>query len=822
MQRRVLEIILLVVFVAVVFAGIGIAYLFMRSAPEYEGNVAMPALASPVHVYRDEHGVPHIFAANMEDAARVLGYIHADERLFQMEMQRRAGQGRLSEVLGKDMLDVDQFIRTLGIYDLAQSSYRALSPDAQRFFDCYAAGVNLWLKTHQHALPPEFAALNITPDPWVSADSLVWGRLMALQLSGNYKKEILRAHLAAKLSPDQMKQLFAPPPADSPVTTMPVMTKTGELLHVAPPAKSKDLLAQAQDFASSPLAGRNDVPSALEKLGKITGLARAASNEWAISGTRTESGKPILANDPHLGLEAPVLWYLARIVTPEVSLEGATVPGLPIVLLGHNEDIAWGFTTTGSDVQDLFVETVDPQNPNQYLTPGGPQAFETRIENIRVKGEPGVTLKVRSTRHGPVLSDIDPELAQLAGSGKVMALAFTGLNMIDTTSEALMRVNLATNWQDFLKALQLYQAPPQNIVYADVGGNIGFVGAGNVPVRKKGDASVPSDGSTDDYDWTEIIPFEQWPQVYNPPAGFIFNANNAIVSPNAPHFYGTDWEEPFRAERLQEIFNVTDKFNLDKAASMQGDILSTAAKQLLPYLLKQNFSDARAVQAIGLLRSWDGSMDKNHAEPLIFEAWLYQLHKLMLVEKTGDAMKVEGPFDAQAILNILANPGDWCAGVEGANNCDDLIQQAFSYALVMLAQRDGDDMSSWKWGDEQLTILRHKFYSHIPVLKGVSDLSVPSSGDYYTLDRGGSSQTNPDHPFERTHGAGFRGIYDLSDLSQSRFMIATGESGHIFSKFYGNLIQPWNDIQSFTLTGSPDELKARGAAELVFGPQMQP
>jgi penicillin G amidase len=788
---RVIKYLLLLILV-VLLAGAGhVGWLFYRSLPTYVGQVEMPDLSSPVRVYRDEHGVPHIFASNMFDAARTLGYIHADERLFQMEMNRRAGAGRLSEVLGADTLDIDKFTRTMGFYRLAQSTYETLTPDAQKLMDAYCAGVNIWLTEHKHKMPPEFVVLGIKPEPWKPADSLVWARLMALQLSENYKREVLRAKLAGKLQPAEIETLFAHQTTDAPVTTQPKYQQNGE--------------------------NKIDV---LDRLGKITGLDQAASNEWVVSGTRTESGKPILANDPHLGLEAPILWYLARITTPDLELEGATVPGLPVVLLGQNHHIAWGLTTTGSDVQDLFIETIDPNNPLHYLAPGSSQPFETRDEIIHVKSADDVNLKVRSTRHGPVLSDIDDDLAKLAGDGKVMALSFTALTEEDATPEALMRMNRATNWQEFLAALTLYKAPPQNIVYADTAGNIGFVGAGVVPIRRSGKGLVPAEGRTNEFDWMGMIPFEHWPQIYNPPAGYAFNANNAIVPADSTDYYGVDWEEPFRAERLQELFDATPKHSLDTSAKMQADITSVAAKQLLPYLLREKFYSVRETQAQDLLSKWDFTMDKDRVEPLIFEAWLYEMHKLMFTDKVGDNLKAIGPYDAQAILTILADPATkWCdTPKEPDPNCSATVRHAFEEAQALLTNRDGADMSKWRWGDEHITVLRHKFYDHIPGFKDLAKLDVKSSGSYYTLDRGGSSSTDPEHPFARTHGGGYRGLYDLGDPNKSRFMIATGQSGHVLTQHWGNLVEPWNDIQSFTLTGSEDELKARGLPLLTFSP----
>ena len=391
-----------------------------------------PAFRLRLRVYRDRWGVPHIFAANKNDAARALGYIHASERLFQMEMQRRAGQGRLSEMAGPGMLGADKYIRTLGLYRLSQSSFAALSPDAQSHLQAYADGVNAWLATHERRLPPELLLMGAVPERWAPANSVVWGKLMALRLSFNYRLEMLRARLAKHMTRERMEALF--PDMPSPITIQPERN---------PPLMSGDGAKKASLRSDNRLASRNIGDDAVytasraswpeDLLDLLLGLGDAASNEWVVSGQRTATGKPILANDPHLGLEAPILWYLARIVTPDMTLKGATVPGLPAVLLGQNDNIAWGLTTTHSDVQDLFVETVDPKNPGRYLTPEGSAAFEARQEVIHVKGKPDVTMTVRATRHGPVMSDIDGEMMRLAGPGKVMALAFTGLGAADTT-----------------------------------------------------------------------------------------------------------------------------------------------------------------------------------------------------------------------------------------------------------------------------------------------------------------------------------------------------------------------------------------------------
>ena len=782
----------LIVVVALVVLAVGaIAAIFYRAMPDYAGAASLPGLSGEVRVYRDAYGVPHIFAPSMNDAARALGYIHASERLYQMEIQRRAGQGRLAEIAGADLVGVDRFIRTLGFYRLAQSSLAALRPEARAYLQAYADGVNAFLATHQGRLPPEFLILGDNPEPWKPADSLVWGKLMGLQLSSNYAVEEERALLAQKIPPEMARLLYPAAPAGSPITTLP----SGGAAH-------------------------SEIPAARDRLGALIGVDHGASNEWVVAGARTETGKPILANDPHLGIEAPILWYLARIVTPGLSLKGATVPGLPVVLLGQNDHIAWGFTTADTDTQDLFVETVDPKNPSQYLTPDGAQPFIEREEAIHVKNAPDVVLKVRATRHGPVLSDVDEKLAGLAGAGKVVALAFTGLGDHDTTTEAIIGVNSAQNWDQFLQALKSFQTPTQNIVFADTAGNIGFISPGLVPLRKSGEGLMPAQGASGDNDWTGFVPFEQLPQVYDPPIGFLFNANNANVTDDHVPTFGRDWEENYRARRIQQFFDTIDKHSLDTSAMMQADIVSLAATDFLPFLKRIAPADERAGQALAMLAGWNGAMDKDRPEPLIFEAWLRALHRIMIEEKTGLPLSEEGPYDAMALFSLINDHPQWCDVPQKPDpDCRATMTRALDEALALLARRDGADMSQWRWGKEHVAVLTHKLYSHVPLLDRLSDLSRPSSGGFYTLDRGEDFSPEADHPFARTRAGAFRGLYDLGDPDKSRFMIATGESGHIFSPHYGDLVPLWSEGKSITLAGSEDDLRRNGAQALVFTPQ---
>src|SRR5208337_4574187 len=593
------------------------------------------------------------------------------------------------------------------------------------------------------------------PEPWRPADSLVWGKLMALQLSANYRIEALRAHLLEKLGPEQAKWMFPGVQPGDPITTLPALN-----------------------------ASHASGESIEDEIGALTGIGRGASNEWVVSGSRTVTGKPILANDPHLGIEAPILWYLARIVTPEGWAKGATAPGTPFVLLGQNDHVAWGFTTANTDVQDLFVETADPTDPSKYLTPDGPKPFETREETIRVKDAPDVKLTIRATRHGPVLSDVSKDLGGLAGPGKAIALAFTGLGDRDTTEEAIMRLDVARNWSDFLDAMRVAHTPTQNVVYADVSGDIGFFSPGLVPLRKSGDGLAPVDGASGAFDWIGVVPFEQLPQLHNPQIGFAFNANNANVPDDHRPTFGEDWEENFRARRIQQFFDAIDKHSLATSAAMQADHLSLAARELQPFIAMIAPTDERARQAQAMLASWNAVMDEDRPEPLIFTAFLGALHRILIEEKTGLKMEAEGPFAAKTLVSLMRDHPSWCDAPDRPDPyCRKALSRALDEGLALIVKRDGADMSQWRWGAEHVALPRHKVYSHVPLLDRISDLSVPSSGSFYTLDRGGGWE-RADEPFARTLGAGFRGLYDLADPEKSRFMITTGESGHIFSPHY--------------------------------------
>ncbi|MCG5241714.1 penicillin acylase family protein [Azospirillum doebereinerae] len=769
-------------------------FLWMRAQqPQTAGNVALPGLDAPVEIIRDAHGVPHIFATNERDAYRALGYAHAQDRLWQMETMRRAGSGRLAELVGTRFGDFalrnDRMMRTLGVRRSAEAMLGTLSAQARDAFEAYAEGVNAYLDTRREALPIEFQLLRHTPEPWTPTDSLVWAKLMGLQLSANYRDELFRARVLEKLTPQQVDDLFPPDPPGSPVTL------AAELRGLNLQQELRRTLA------------------ALPDLGFDT-----ASNEWALTGARTTTGKPIVANDPHLGLDAPILWYLARIVTPQYSIAGATVPGVPLHVLGHNGKVAWGFTTTHSDTQDLFVEKIDPQDPARYTGPDGPLPFENRAETIRIDGQPDETLTVRATRHGPVISDLEGGGA--TPSGHVLALSFPGLSDDDSSAEALYRLNHAENAEGVREALRLHVAPQQNVVYADRAGEVGLISPARVPIRRKGDGRVPVPGWTGEYDWTGFLPYYALPQAVNPPSGQFVNANNAIVGADYPYRIATEWPDPSRAKRIVEMLG-TSRHSVDDVAHQQMDSVSLPARELLPELLKYPVPRGMATDAVALLKTWDGTMSRDRPEPLIFEAWLRELVRTVFADELGPDFASYWDLRPAALVRVLRDKPQWCDDVatSATETCGDAIAAALTDALTALEKRHGSTVARWRWGDEHRAALKHRMLGAVPLLGGMTDLSIETDGGFFTVNRGTTRIRDAAAPFAHVHGAGYRGVYDLADLDNSRFVIATGQSGNPLSRHWGDLVSMWRDGGSLRLSGDRGTLTTAGAEVLTLTPR---
>jgi penicillin amidase len=534
-------------------------------------------------------------------------------------------------------------------------------------------------------------------------------------------------------------------------------------------------------------------------------VATSASNAWAVAGGRTASGKPILANDPHLGLKTPNIWYLARIEAPGLTLAGATAPGVPFHVLGHNGRIAWGMTTTGADTQDLYIETVDPADPGRYLTPSGPRRFSTRQETITVAGAAPVTITVRETRHGPVISDVAGDTAALTAPGKVIALAATALRADDRTAEALYRINLARDWSAFIDALTRFDSPVQNFTYADVEGHIGFATAGRIPVRRAGDGRMPVPGASAAFDWIGMIPRRELPTVVDPPGGTLINANNRVVGPGYPWLLTMDWGPSHRASRIEAVITATNPHDSAAARALQGDVVSLVARELLPLMLRQTAAAPTTARARALLAAWDGTVGRERPEPLIFTAWLRALNRALFADELGPAFARYQGLRPSVIAGVLGSGGSWCDDIttSATETCPAMLARALSEALAELRTDHGDDPALWRWGTAHVAKFRNRALDWIPLIGRATRIPIATGGDDFTVNRGTTRIRSHIAPYAHVHGPTLRAIYDLADLDRSQFIQPGGQSGNPFSAHYRDLTTRWRDGKYLTLPASP-------------------
>ncbi len=754
--------------VGLVGAGVAtLAVIFHLSLPNYTDNAALEGLSERVEIERDGRGFVTIRAQDERDAYFALGYVHAQDRLWQMEMTRRIGTGRLSEVIGSLGTRFDRYIRTLGVPGRAAAQLEHLGPDTLQAVAAYTDGVNAWLTERDRPLPPEFQIAFHSPEPWRQADSLVWGQLMGLTLSFNMGSERRRERWSRTLGPDLVEDLLPAPAPSDPITL---------------PANAQALL----DAYAPP-------PRLLQPV--------SASNAWVLDGTRTASGAPILANDPHLNFDAPSLWYFARIELPDRSLTGVTVPGVPFHILGHNDAVAWGMTTTYADTQDLFVETL-LEDGARYQTPDGPKPLASREEVITVRFGEDERLTVRETRNGPLISDVWPEAA--AWTDVAVALAFAAHRGPDTSPNGIYRMNKARNAAEFREALRLFSAPIQNVHYADINGDIGIVAAGRIPIRKAGNGLAPVDGASGAFDWIGEVPFEDLPQWLNPPGGVIRNANNKIVPDTFPRLISAEAEAAHRARRLDELIaaDAADGGNdvghrLEDSIAWQMDVVSDSARLVLPVLLRTEAASDDAETALTLLQGWNGEMRRDGPEPLIYSVWSQTLaHRLAASQLGEDVPRYWRDRDG-FILRALEE-AVWRTESEGAapTPADQLLSETLEAALASLREAYGADVAAWRWGEAHIAQFEHNFLGQIPLLNWLANRSIPSPGGDHTLNRG-QAAASEDGTFPHIHGPGYRAVYDLADLSNSRFSVAGGQSGHFLSPHYDDLLEDWVEGRYF-------------------------
>jgi penicillin G amidase len=773
----------------VLLASIGLAggWLWLRqSLPVVDGSIAVAGLEAPVTIVRDAYAVPHIEAASFADAVFALGFVHAQDRLWQMDFRRRLGAGRLAEVLGPAALPTDRFIRTLGLEEAARASLAYLRPDTVALLEAYAAGVNAYLATRSGPLPPEFLILGYQPEPWQPVDSLAWMRVLALDLSTNWRDELLRARLARRLSQDQIADLWPGSGTNAPITLV-------ELARTLP----ADALAAALPPAPPPGLG---------------------SNAWVLAGSRTTSGAPLLANDPHLGLSAPGPWYLAHLKAPGRELIGASMPGLPGVVLGHNGSIAWGFTNTGPDTQDLFVERVDPDDPARYLTPDGFAPFAVRDEVIRVAGDAPVRLRVRATRHGPVLSDLVPATADVLEPDQVLALSWTALAADDVSIEALLDLGAARDWPGFVAAAGGNGSPQQNVLYADTAGHIGFIAPGRVPIRRGGDGRWPVPGWTGEFDWQGMIPAGELPRRRDPPDGAFVNANNRIVADDYPYLITADWDPPHRARRIVEALG-EDRHDLASFARLQADQLSLLARDLLPLMLEAEPHSEAAAAARAQLAAWDRVMRADAAEPLLFAAWYRELSRLIYADELGELFYAYWGVRPQFMEHVLRRRQVWCDDIATAavETCALQAAQALELALADLERRFGDS-AAWRWGEAHPARMPHPVFADQPLLARLFTIEHPSGGDSVTVNVGHYRPANEAEPFASVHAASYRGLFDLGALERSRFIASTGQSGNPLSPHYRDLAALWARGETIAMTTAAEVYGREAMGRLTLTP----
>jgi len=787
-MRQTLRVLALIVAIGLALATGAFLHL-RRSLPQIDGDIRLAGVEAPIEILRDAHGIPHIYAGSLADVYFGLGFVHAQDRLWQMETSRRAGSGRIAEVLGAAGLEFDRLMRTLGLRRAAQANFERYDTETRRLLAAYAAGVNAFLATDP-VLPPEFWIARFTPEPWTEIDSIVWTKVMALDLGGNWRNELLRMQLAGRLPLARIQELVPPYPGDAPLAI-------------------RELKPLYGDVAPSPTAPGSG----------------GGSNSWVVSGARTESGKPLLANDPHLALTAPPVWYFAHLNAPGLSAIGATLPGVPGIVLGRNDRLAWGFTNTGPDVQDLYLEKVQPDG--RYLAPDGPRDFTLIKETIRVKGADAEELTVRISRHGPVISDAQRASRAALPEGQVLALAWTALAEDDPTMQAIFRVPLARDWAGFLAATRDYQAPQQTVTYADVDGNIGLIAPGRVPVRKPANdlkGLAPAPGWDARYDWAGSIPFDELPRVFNPANGAVVSANHKILPPGYRHFITSEWQAPYRAGRIAELLAATPKHTRDSFARMQADIVSPAVRELLPRLLATQPATPQARAALAKLAAWDGTMSAERPEPLIVTAWWRELTRAIYADELGPTFSANWSTRAQFVSNVLANrngQGRWCDDTRTAKveTCDEILADSLERALADLRGRYGDDPERWRWGEAHAAWSRHRPFSRVRWLAPFFDIRAPAPGDAFTLNVGQSDFADESDPYSSRHAPSLRAIYDLGDPQASLFIHSAGQSGNPLSPHYRDFTPRWVRGEYVPMLTERARIEALGVQRLVLTPR---
>jgi penicillin G amidase len=791
--------------------GLGIAltgavfYLYCAQSAA-SGKRTIKTLGDPVVITFDASDIPHIKANSPTDAIFALGYVHATERSWQMEVNRRLASGRLSEILGKDTVPIDRFIRTLGIKHAAEKQFDHYPIATKRLLQAYADGVNAGNAQLGWALPVEYLLTGSKPGHWSASDSVAWMLMMAFDLGGNWHKELQRLELSQFLTTKQVWEVVEPYTQDDPVTHLD-FAKMYRDIGVFNPHPGPAESSFKKKLPSTELA-HFDAPGGKDGLG---------SNNWALAGKLTESGKPLLANDPHLGLSVPAAWYMAHLDAPGLNVIGATLPGVPAVILGHTDKLAWSFTNTGPDVQDLYIEQLDSKNPGMYRGPDGSLPFKVRQETIDIKGAPSLRFLVKETRHGPVISDSYARAHRAIDTEHfALALRWTAVDVQNQSIVSLLEMNQANDIDSFKKALRKNYAPMQNVVMADSEGNILYQAAGVAPKRvlHQGLYGVaPALGWEKQYDWTSYIPFEQLPSSTNPEQGWLATANQKIIADNAPNPLTSDWESPARYDRIVQLIKSKSVHDLAFMKTMQADTLSLGVMPLMDLFRASTPAHQLGAQAIEISRNFDGNMKADSQAALIFNAWEDQLTRLLFSRLSYLFSENYGPRNFTIPLTrLIQNPNSpWCDNpqTETIESCADASNQAYDQALTQLSNQFGDNPKNWIWGKAHIAVSEHRPFSKIPLLGTFFNLSQPFPGDGFTINVGRLEHLKAENPYETKQAPSLRTIYDLSNLENSLFIYQSGQSGWIQSKLYRNMSPLWANNEYLPLQMKPDTISRK-------------
>jgi penicillin amidase len=871
-RRLIISLVLLLALIVV--GGSGWLYWYARaSLPQLEGVIQVAGLSAPVEVLRDARGVPHLRASSLQNLFFAQGYVTAQDRLWQMDLSRRLAQGELSEVFGERALRFDLENRMLGFRQVSQRALAELSPEARAPITAYTNGVNAFIARHKDRLPIEFCLLNYQPRPWTEVDSLSVALNMAKDLNTTWPTDLMRERIQAKLGSELSADLFPEhSPLDEPVAELPRGSKVSPQKRLAdPPPSFGDL---DPSVPNGPLAGLAATPgkmpkpsypsSALGRLGPACcgpatdpspappadGLVKApsrstlspweradpfamrsvsdlttdptlaallssgdsrdaglGSNNWVVSGAHTQSGKPLLANDPHLDHGVPSVWYMIQLKAPGLNVSGVSLPGAPMVIIGHNEKIAWGMTNTGPDVQDLYAESFDPSAPNKYLHNGAWVEAEVRDEVIKVRRKQDYRFTVKVTRHGPIMSH--------AGN-RDLALRWTALepHALSALFNALPRIDLAQNWEQFTAALRDYTGPMQNFVYADMDGNIGYYAAGWVPIRKQGTGAVPMPGSTDDYDWVNYIPFEDLPHAYNPASGMIATANGRVVPDSYPYFITSHWDAPFRTARIFQLLRAGKAFTVGDMLRIQTDIVSLEDKWLAGQLLQASFhhqpQDPDAQYALSLLSHWNGEARTDSAATLVCEVTRKALLERILKPKLGDDLSgYHWGMSTTFLQNVLAN--NWTRWLPPSDSSfEETLIKSLEEGVKQIPSRVGSrSHDAWKWGNAIPLTFYHPLGRGFPLLGRLLDVGpFPQAGTATTV-----------KATTARYGPSMRMIVDLSNLDNSVQNITLGESGQVFSPYYKDQFDAWYNGRSFPVSFSDAAVEQATVHRLVLVPE---